>query len=134
MATAATSDVGDARAIGVCFLDALARQDWVGLEACFDVGVHFRALIPPGLREAADRASSVGYLRRWFGDASELQLVSSDIQLLQDRLSISYRFRALEDRWYVVEQRAYCDVTEGQIKRMDLLCSGFHSEADSTQR
>ena len=128
-----TPDIGDARAVGTRFLDALARQDWVGLEACFDVDVQFRALIPPGLREAADRTSSAGYLRRWFSDASELQLVSSEIKPVQGRLSIGYRFRALEDQWYIVEQHAYCDVADGHIKRMDLLCSGFRPQADSTQ-
>jgi hypothetical protein len=90
--------------------------------------VQFRALIPPGVREGSDAASAAVYFKRWFGDADELVLAASNVRAVEDRLSISYRLRAHEDRWYVIEQAAYCDVGEGKIERMDLLCSGFQPE------
>jgi len=110
---------------GERFLTALRKQDWPELQSCFAANVQFRALVPPGVREGTDAASAAGYLSRWFGDADELILLASDIRQIEDRLSISYRFRVHEDQWYVVEQRAYCDVGEEGIERMDLLCSGF---------
>jgi hypothetical protein len=116
------------KAVGVGFLQALERQDWEALESCFADDVQFRALVPPGLREGSSAASAAGYLKRWFGDADEIVLVGSEVRTVEDRLSISYRVRAHEDQWYVVEQAAYCDVREGRIQRMDLLCSGFHPE------
>lgn len=111
--------------LGATFLRALATRDWSALESCFANDVQFRALVPPGIREATDRTSAAAYFRRWFGDADDLQLIDSDVKRVQDRLSLTYRFRAHEDQWYVVEQRAYCDVNDGQIAIMDLLCSGF---------
>jgi hypothetical protein len=47
---------------------------------------------------------------------------------MQDRVRVAYRIRAHEDRWYIVEQQAYCTIRDGQIKEMDLLCSGFRPE------
>lgn len=128
------ADTIAAEAVGAMFLKALRRQDWAALQSCFALNVQFRALTPPGLRGAGDADAAVGYLSRWFGDADQLVLVDSRIETVQDRLSISYRFRAHEDQWYVVEQRAYCNVSEGRIEGMDLLCSGFRPETgDNTQ-
>jgi|SRR5947209_226205 len=117
-------------AIGDRFLAALSDQDWEALQNCFAGDTTFRALVPPGLREGADAAAAAGYFRRWFGDADELDLLASDVEQVEDRISIRYRFRAHEDRWYVVEQHAYCDVREGRIERMDLVCSGFRPESE----
>jgi hypothetical protein len=115
-------------AVGERFLRAVERQDWAELEACFSADLQFRALIPPGVREGSDATSAAGYFKRWFGDADALVLVAADVRTVEDRLSISYRFRAHEDRWYAIEQTAYCDVGAGRIERMDLLCSGFRPE------
>ena len=47
---------------------------------------------------------------------------------MQDRVHIAYRIREHEDQWYLVEQQAYCTISDGLIQRMDLLCSGFRPE------
>lgn len=126
---AVTTDISEVEAVGMRFLAALADRNWTTLESHFDERVQFRALVPSGLREAADSASAAKYLGRWFGDADELLLLAFNIEPMQDRLAISYRFRAHKDQWYVVEQRAYCDVIDGRITSMSLLCSGFHRES-----
>ena len=118
--------VRDADAVGQMFIGALARQDWAGLEACFGRDVQFRALTPNGLREATGAEPAAKYLRRWFGDADQMLLEASDVQPVQDRTRITYRFREHEDRWYEVEQQAYFTIKDDAIDRMDLLCSGFH--------
>jgi hypothetical protein len=114
---------------GKIFIDALAHQAWEKLASCFDEAVQFRALIPSGLKNAEDRASAAGYLQKWFGDADQLILIDSNVQPIQDRWHISYRFRAHEDQWYVVEQHIYCVMQDGLIKKANLLCSGFRPEA-----
>lgn len=121
----------DPRATGKIFIDAVARQAWTELAACFDETVQFRALIPSGLKDAEDRGSAAAYLQKWFGDADQLILLNSSVQPVQDRLHITYRFRAHEDQWYVVEQQMYCVMQDGLIKRADLLCSGFRPETAS---
>ncbi len=112
-------------AIADRFINALTRQAWAELSTCFHENVRFNALIPPGLRTATERTGATSYLKQWFGDADQLLLLSSTAEMVEDRLHISYRFRAHEDRWYVVEQHAYCTVRDGHIDGMDLLCSGF---------
>ena len=119
----------DPIATGQTLVAALARQAWEQLAGCLDDSVQFRALIPHGLRSADDRAGAASYFQKWFGDASELILLGSEVQVMHDRLHITYRFRAHEDQWYIVEQHAYCVVENGSIKRIDLLCSGFRPEA-----
>jgi hypothetical protein len=129
-----TADASVGEELGERLIGALAGQDWPALEACFDSRVSFRALIPPGLREGEGKAEAGGYLRTWFGDADELVLPESEVQPIEDRLSIRYRFRAHEDAWYVVEQQAYCEVQQGKITKMHLLCSGFRpASAQSSQ-
>ena len=119
----------DSVAVGERFVLALSQQAWATLAECFHEDVKFNALIPPGLRMATDREATTEYLRQWFGDADQLLLLHSTVEPLEDRLHIAYRIRAHEDRWYVVEQHAYCTVRTGQIARMDLLCSGFQPES-----
>ena len=116
------------------FVNALARQAWTELSTCFHETVNFSALIPPGLRTATGRAGATTYLKQWFGDADQLVLVSSNIDTVEDRVHISYRFRAHEDRWYVVEQHLFCTVSDGQIDRMDLVCSGFRPDSTPRER
>src|SRR5437867_7185587 len=132
MMTATSKDVNSATT-GKLFVAVLARQAWQELAACLDDSVQFRALIPSGLRTADDRASAASYFQKWFGDADQLVLMTSLVQPMHDRLHITYRFRAHEDQWYVVEQQAYCIVQDRHIKRMDLLCSGFRPEMTPSQ-
>ena len=124
----ATSQTDDVLAIGRGFVGALERQAWGDLAAFFDAAVKFRALIPSGLRAADDREAAAKYLQKWFGDADQLILLSSEVRRMHDRLRISYLIREHEDRWYIVEQQAYCTIRDGHIQEMDLLCSGFRPE------
>ncbi len=124
----AIPDADAALEVGRDFVAALQHQDWERLAASFDATVRFRGLTPRGLREAGERAAAAHYLQKWFGDADELRLVSSEVELMRDRLHIAYRFRAHEDRWYVVEQHVFCSIEAGRVTRMDLLCSGFLPE------
>jgi hypothetical protein len=123
-----TTSADDSATTGKVLVATLAQQAWQELAACLDDAVQFRALIPSGLRTADDRASAASYFQKWFGDADELILITSLVQPMHDRLYITYRFRAHEDQWYIVEQQAYCIVQDGHIKRIDLLCSGFRPE------
>ncbi len=103
----ATSKTIDSAEIGKVFIAAIAHQAWDELATCLDDPVRFRALIPGGLRTADDRVSAASYLQKWFGDADKLVLLSSQVEPMHDRLHITYRFRAHEDQWYIVEQQAY---------------------------
>ena len=125
----ASADTHDPITTGQVLVDAIARQAWDELAACLDEAVQFRALIPRGLRTADDRLAASAYFQKWFGDADQLILLDSNVQVMHDRLHISYHFRAHEDQWYIVEQHVYAVVENGQFKQLDLLCSGFRPES-----
>ena len=117
--------------VGASFLESLAAQDFDRLETLFTPHVHFRALVPPGVREGQTAGEATSWLRRWFGDADELQVLRSAADLVFDRLYLCYRLRSHDtaNGWRVVEQQAYCDVQHGHIADMWLVCSGFRPDA-----
>lgn len=130
MEIAVLNKVSELRGVGERFLQALAGRDFEALEACLRPGVSFRALVPPGVREATDASGAVKHLRRWFGDAASFEMLGAEIGQVADRLSITYRIRLHDqDGWQVIEQHLYCDVgDDGRIGNLDLLCSGFLPE------
>jgi hypothetical protein len=118
-------DIRNAESVGTDFLDALTRRDWANVRSLLDPRVSFRVLTPRGLREADDDAGAMAWLTRWFDDADELTTLASDVAMMQDRLSVGYRFHLHTDRWYVIEQRGYLDVADGKIATLTFVCSGF---------
>jgi hypothetical protein len=65
--------------VGRKFVAALERQAWAELAGLLAPNVQFRALIPRGLRSADDREAAAKYLEKWFGDADQLILESSEV-------------------------------------------------------
>ena len=123
-------EIKELREVGEAFLQALANRDFEALRACLQKDVSFRALVPPGIRQASDASGTVNRLRLWFGEADSFEMLRSEIGQVADRLSITYRIRLHDsDGWQVIEQRRYCNVgDDGRITKLDLLCSGFLPE------
>ncbi|HLZ69382.1 MAG TPA: sulfurtransferase TusA family protein [Dehalococcoidia bacterium] len=121
------NDTGDEhRRMGEALIAAVVKRDFAALEACFHPEIRFRALVPPGVREATGAQDAVAYFQRWFGDADQLELLESDAGTLADRLHVRYRFLVVDaDGRQTVEQQAYGDLQDGKLVRLDLLCSGF---------
>jgi hypothetical protein len=113
--------------LGARLVSGIAAQDAAAIASCFADDVEFRALTPNGLRERSGAAEAAGLVAGWFGDSTELEVVDSRSDEVEDRVPISYRFAGVEEgEPYVVEQQLYCVVNgRGKIKRVDLLCSGF---------
>jgi hypothetical protein len=51
-------EVRDLRDVGETFLQALANRDFEAMRACLQQDVSFRALVPPGVRQAMDASGS----------------------------------------------------------------------------
>jgi TusA-related sulfurtransferase len=120
-------------ATGQSFLEWLAIQDFERLETLFAPQVRFRALVPSGVREGPTAGEATNWLRRWFGEADTLQVLRSTADQVFDRLYLHYRVRLHDttNGWRVIEQQAYCDVRDGHIADMWLLCSGFRPDPES---
>src|SRR6478736_5447593 len=79
--------------VGRRFLAALAARDFARLEACFDTDVNFRALVPSGIRDGIGPTVTVAWLRRWFEDADLFDMQKMNVDVVVDRLHITYRIR-----------------------------------------
>ncbi len=114
------------KAVGEAFVEALAARDPKGLRAVLHPDAHLRALVPSGFKESLGSDAVAARMESWFAGAETLTTVSKKVSHVSDRLRIQYRF----DEHYadgdseVIEQDAYCEVREGRIESIDLLCSG----------
>ena len=117
--------MNELRMAGARFLAAFDTRDFAQVQACFHPRVQFRALIPPGVCEAADALGATTHLREWFGGADHLEILNAAVGAVGDRLHLTYRLRVHDaDGWQIFEQQTYCHVQDYQIAAMDLLCSG----------
>ena len=112
---------------GDTFVTALAERDYSRLAETLTPDVRMRALIPPGLIEIAGPEAASAKFSSWFGDAEDLQLVSSGSEAIADRLHVYYRLRVRkpDDVWKLVEQHLLCAFDGDRIAALDLICSGF---------
>jgi ketosteroid isomerase-like protein len=62
----------------------------------------------------------------WFSDSTVLDLIDSRTGDIGGKLYLSYRFHGVEEgKPYAIEQHLYCTLSDGKIRQVDLLCSGF---------
>src|SRR5882724_11675150 len=95
--------------IGQDFMAALSVRDFDRLQASFQEGVQFHALVPEGIRGGFGDAAAVTWLRRWFGNADEFEVLNSSVEQVAERLHIAYTFRLLKHgEWQIIEQQVYC--------------------------
>jgi hypothetical protein len=107
-------------------VDAIAHRDFRSIAYALAPNVHFRALVPPGLREGTGGVELSQYFNDWFGDAEEFEMVSSHIDRCGDRPHASYRLHLRRRHVrYVCEQHAFATVGSPGIVELDLLCSGL---------
>ena len=113
------------------FVQAIALRDFSLLESVLDANVQFRALIPPGVREATTPSGTRECIERWFSDSDEFEMVSNSVRAVGDRIHATYRLHGREDgARYVCEQQLYASVGKAGIEKLDLMCSGFRPRTD----
>jgi len=115
------------RHLGETVVKAIADRDFERLHAAIADNVRFRLLVPKGPQAHMGVAETVERFVGWYGDVDELHLESSSVDVVADRLVLSYRFRLRgADGWKVIEQHLVADdAPDGRLEKVDLLCSGF---------
>src|ERR1700722_14452042 len=129
-----TGAVVPAFALAGSFLEGLAAQDFARLEDALTADARLRALLPRGLREWTGAEAIAASFARWFGDTEDFELAEAIVGKVGGRLHMHWRVRLQAERlgagWFTVEQQAYADnAGGGRIARLDLLCTGYLSEA-----
>jgi hypothetical protein len=117
------------------FATALAAKDAAALRSLFASEVDFRALTPGRAWEAStsDAVIDEVILGSWFEPGDVIKRVEA-VQHGQvgTRTRIGYRLRVESaGQAYTVEQQAYCDLSDGKITWLRVLCSGFVPVADT---
>jgi hypothetical protein len=120
---AAASDLADR------FAAALGARDAVALRSLFGSEVDFRGLTPGRVWEArtADAVINDVILGSWFEPGDVIQRIEAVHKgQVGTRTRIGYRLRvANAGGTFTVEQHAFCDLTDGKITWLRVLCSGF---------
>lgn len=108
------------------FVEALARRDFLALEHSFAPDVLFRALIPPGPREANNASDACAFLSDWFGEAESFEFVTTNFARVGGRAQAAYRIHLVERGVRKeCQQHLFADVGVRGIEKIDLLCSGI---------
>jgi hypothetical protein len=108
------------------FVHALGARDFAALESTFAPDIGFRALVPPGLREAHTRSEARQLYQRWFSDLQQFEMVGHTITPVGNRTHIGYRLLFTDEGVPKVnEQRIFVTTGPNGIEKLDLVCSGF---------
>ena len=114
---AAASDLADR------FAAALGARDAVALRSLFGSEVDFRGLTPGRVWEARTADAVINDVIQRIEAVHKGQVGT--------RTRIGYRLRvANAGGTFTVEQHAFCDLTDGKITWLRVLCSGFVPVAD----
>jgi TusA-related sulfurtransferase len=116
-------------------VEAVSSRDGDGLRSVVGPAARMRALIPPGPVESEGPDEIVERFATWFGWLSSVELVGSSIEGVADRWHFSYRLRVRTDEGesMLIEQQGFCDVAEGSVTGLDLVCSGFRPIGSGTK-
>lgn len=123
--------------VGGIFLEALATRDYERMATTLGADIRFRALLPPGTMQGQGPPQVAEAFRSWFGGADDFELIDATVGEIGGRLHLSWRIRVrpapfgIGEGWHVIEQHGYADATDS-IETLDLLCSGFHTDAAHT--
>ena len=121
--------------VGGLIIEALARQDFAALADCLDPAVRLRALVPRGPIDMAGRDEVAGWFRSLFGGSDDLELADGTVGEIGPRLYMRWRVSltptGTSGRRRLAEQHVFAMTgTGGHITALDLLCSGFVTQAE----
>ena len=115
-------------------LAAITSRDFVGLAESLTPSAEARLLLPRGPETRSGRDEIARRFEGWFAQASEFEVVAATITTVGRRHHLTWRFRLRRESGprEVIEQTAYVDATPEGISRIDLMCSGFLPDEEST--
>ena len=117
-----------ARDVGDAFAASVAAKDFESIRSLLADDVRFRMLLPTGPTADSGADAAVDRITSWFADADPTQMEASTSTEVAGRVAVTYRLRVHRSGgWHLIEQHLMLDVADdGQIRAIDLLCSGFH--------
>jgi hypothetical protein len=118
-----------ARGLAHRFTAALAARDAVALRSLLGREVDFLGLTPGRVWAARTPDALVGevLLGSWFEPSDRIQRIESvEPGLVGSRISFGYQLLGQNPSGpFTVRQHAFCDLSDGKITWLRMLCSGF---------
>jgi TusA-related sulfurtransferase len=112
--------------LGKAFVMAVVDGDFRRLASLLAADVRFRALVPRAFHEVDSADAARAIFEGWFGETEERELLDSSSELVADRLLVAYRLEFREaGRPLIAEQQLVAIVSDGRLRDVALLCSGF---------
>jgi hypothetical protein len=120
MTNATTND------LGLEFITRLGAGDHASAAGLLAPDVHFQALTPPALREAATRDEAMEWFTKWFPAGDVEQVDQLETSVIGDRQRVGYRVRwhNADGERLMFEQQAYYEAGPEGITWIHLVCSG----------
>jgi hypothetical protein len=126
----ASGPTTSAAATARSWLEAVTDRDLDRLAALLAPDVWTRVLLPRQLVEERTDRDVLDRLASWFVTPEEVLLVDAAHHSLAGREHVRYAFLLRPqwepDRWHLIEQTGYLRVADGVVRRIDLVCTGFH--------
>lgn len=112
------------------FLRIVGERRYPELEAVLAPDVVLRWITPGGTGERAGAGEVVDRYRTWFGNLSQVNVLSARSETMGSRFPFAYRFRVCkpDGDWYIVQQQGVLDAGDAGITAIDLVCTGFLTE------
>ena len=117
-------------------LDAIVSRDATELYELFSADIWLRAMLVRETVEVHEAEAAAVLFDGWFGGAVELQVLHASTHSVGGREHLTYRLRLrpdwAPDTWHVIEQTGYARISDGRVRRLDLVCTGFAPESEVT--
>jgi TusA-related sulfurtransferase len=120
---------GDAAAVLESAARCIVERHYDELQQLLAPEIRLRALLPHGPEEHDGADQVVACVRDWFEWAEDLRAEKIFAEALADRWLLAYRFTVGEgEERRRVAQQCVCDVEDGLIARIDLVCTGYRPD------
>jgi len=113
--------------IGNAFIENLNEKKFDDLAKLFSKNILFRGLTPSSLYTSNDPIKTASRIKGWFyvDDSEKYEVIDSKVDVFIDCLHIYFRiFETYQGTAYKIEQHLYCEISDGKIEKLSLVCSG----------
>jgi TusA-related sulfurtransferase len=112
--------------LGERWIQAIAEDDLDKLTQFCIPAISSTLLTPNHLDTFHNSSDLVAKYHDWFDDYTNFHLEGNRVAQVGERLGIFYRL-LLQNQgdWYMIEQQLYCNLKNGRVEKVRLLCSGF---------
>jgi len=115
--------------LGEEWIQMIVGRDFERITKICDPDVESRLLVPKRIYQLENVADLLERVKDWFNEYEFIEILSTRVEKVGRKLGIFYRLGCSEPGGNsIIEQQIFCNLTDGRINRLWLLCSGFQPE------